>query len=142
MWWKRFADTGHHAEMGGTWFDEGTQFNIAREIKRYSLPTLGCRQRRLGHHGQLCLNTGPAFGVDETQEEWVLLSRTLSYLPSCPVGGQSIQESRPILLRECVRDRSSHAMGIVPGFGTSGLQVSRIAGELDNTLDLFFGVLH
>ena len=39
-WWKRFADTDHHAEMGGTWFDEGTQLNIAREIKRYSLPTV------------------------------------------------------------------------------------------------------
>ena len=90
----------------------------------------------------MCLNASPAFGAEETQEEWVLLSRTLSYLPSCPVGGQSIQESRPILLRECVRDRSSHAMGIVPRFGTSGLQVSRIAGKLGNTLDLFFGVLH
>ena len=39
-WWKRFADTDHHAEMGGTWFDEGTQLNIAREIRRYSLPTV------------------------------------------------------------------------------------------------------
>ena len=26
--------------MGGTWFDEGTQLNIAREIQRYSLPTV------------------------------------------------------------------------------------------------------
>ena len=34
-WWKRCADTDHHAEMGGTWFDEGTQHNIAREIRRY-----------------------------------------------------------------------------------------------------------
>ena len=39
-WWKRFGDTDHHTEMGGTWFDEGTQHNIAREIKRYSLPTV------------------------------------------------------------------------------------------------------
>ena len=39
-WWKRFADTDHHAEMGGTWFDEGTQLNIAREIEWYSLPTV------------------------------------------------------------------------------------------------------
>ena len=21
-WWKPFADTAHHAEMGGAWFDE------------------------------------------------------------------------------------------------------------------------
>ena len=90
----------------------------------------------------MCLNAGPAFRVDEIQEEWVLLSRTLSYLPSRPIGGQSIEESRPILLRESVRDRSSHAMGVVPRFGTSGLKVSRIAGKLGNTLDLFFGVLH
>ena len=39
-WWKRFAGTDHYTEMGGTWFDEGTQLNIAREIKRYSLPTV------------------------------------------------------------------------------------------------------
>ena len=39
-WWKRFGDTDHFTEMGGTWFDEGTQHNIAREIKRYSLPTV------------------------------------------------------------------------------------------------------
>lgn len=39
-WWKRFGDTDHYTEMGGTWFDEGTQHNIAREIKRYSLPTV------------------------------------------------------------------------------------------------------
>ncbi len=39
-WWKRFGDTDHHTEMGGTWFDEGTQLNIAREIQRYSLPTV------------------------------------------------------------------------------------------------------
>ena len=26
--------------MGGTWFDEGTQLNIAREVRRYSLPTV------------------------------------------------------------------------------------------------------
>lgn len=38
-WWKWFAGTDHHAEMGGTWFDEGTQLDIAREIERYSLPT-------------------------------------------------------------------------------------------------------
>ena len=23
-WWKRFADSDHHAEVGATWFDEGT----------------------------------------------------------------------------------------------------------------------
>ena len=43
-WWKRFADTDHHVELGGTWFDEGTQLNIAREIKRYSLPTVLSRR--------------------------------------------------------------------------------------------------
>ena len=39
-WWKQFAGTDHHSEMGGTWFDEGTQLNIAREIRRYTLPTV------------------------------------------------------------------------------------------------------
>ena len=39
-WWKRLGDTDHYTEMGGTWFDEGTQHNIAREIERYSLPTV------------------------------------------------------------------------------------------------------
>ena len=37
-WYKQFGDSGHRTEMGGTWFDEGTQLNIAREIQRYSLP--------------------------------------------------------------------------------------------------------
>lgn len=39
-WWKRFGDTDHYTEMGGAWFDEGTQRDIAREIERYSLPTV------------------------------------------------------------------------------------------------------
>lgn len=39
-WYRRFADTDHWTEMGGTWFDEGTQRNIAREIERYSLSTV------------------------------------------------------------------------------------------------------
>ena len=39
-WYKQFGDTGRRTEMGGTWFDEPTQLNIAREIQRYSLPTV------------------------------------------------------------------------------------------------------
>ena len=39
-WYKRFPGADHRTEMGGTWFDEGTQLNIAREIQRYSLPTV------------------------------------------------------------------------------------------------------
>ncbi|MYG97930.1 MAG: FAD-dependent oxidoreductase [Acidimicrobiaceae bacterium] len=39
-WYKQFPGTGHRNEMGGTWFDEATQLNIAREIQRYSLPTV------------------------------------------------------------------------------------------------------
>ena len=39
-WYKPLAGTGRHTEMGGTWFDEGTQLNIAREIQRYSLATV------------------------------------------------------------------------------------------------------
>ena len=39
-WYKQFGGTGHRTEMGGTWFDEATQVNIAREIQRYSLPTV------------------------------------------------------------------------------------------------------
>ena len=39
-WYKQFGGTGHRNEMGGTWFDEATQLNIAREIQRYSLPTV------------------------------------------------------------------------------------------------------
>jgi monoamine oxidase len=39
-WYKQFGGTDHRNEMGGTWFDEATQLNIAREIQRYSLPTV------------------------------------------------------------------------------------------------------
>ncbi len=39
-WWKQFPGSDRRTEMGGTWFDEGTQLNIAREIQRYSLPTV------------------------------------------------------------------------------------------------------
>ena len=35
-WGKRFVGTEPLTEMGGIGFDEGTQFNIAREIERYS----------------------------------------------------------------------------------------------------------
>ena len=38
-WYRRFADTDHLIEMGGTWFAEESQHNIAEEIRRYSLPT-------------------------------------------------------------------------------------------------------
>ena len=96
----------------------------------------------LCHHGQMFLNTGPVFGSDETREEWALLDRTTSNLPGCPICGQFIQEGRPILLRECVRERSSHPLRAVPRFGTSGIQFSRIAGKLGNALDLLICVVH
>lgn len=39
-WYRPFADTEVHVEMGGTWFAEEAQRNIAAEISRYSLPTV------------------------------------------------------------------------------------------------------
>jgi len=39
-WYRPFADTGYHVEMGGTWFDPVTQVNIGGEIERYGLPTI------------------------------------------------------------------------------------------------------
>ncbi|MEI6373701.1 MAG: NAD(P)/FAD-dependent oxidoreductase [Actinomycetes bacterium] len=39
-WYRRFADTDHYIEMGGTWFAEEAQSHIAEEIRRYSLPTI------------------------------------------------------------------------------------------------------
>ncbi len=38
-WYRRFADTGYKVELGGTWFAEEFQLNIANEIKQYALPT-------------------------------------------------------------------------------------------------------
>ncbi len=35
-WYKQFGDTGRRNEMGGTWFDEPTQLNIAPgQLSRY-----------------------------------------------------------------------------------------------------------
>ena len=96
----------------------------------------------LCHHGQMRLNSGPAFGADQAKEVLALLGRTPSNLPSGSICGQSIQKSRPVVLRECVCDCPSHAPTIVPRFGTSGFQVSWIAGKLRNALDLFFCVAH
>lgn len=39
-WYRQFADTSFKIELGGTWFAEDYQLNIAGEIKRYSLPTV------------------------------------------------------------------------------------------------------
>lgn len=39
-WYRPFADTDFHIEMGGTWFAQEAQRNIAAEISRYSLPTV------------------------------------------------------------------------------------------------------
>lgn len=39
-WYRRFGGTDHKVELGGTWFAEEFQLNIAEEIKRYSLPTV------------------------------------------------------------------------------------------------------
>jgi monoamine oxidase len=39
-WYRPFADTGYSIELGGTWFAEEAQLNIAREIQRYGLPTV------------------------------------------------------------------------------------------------------
>jgi monoamine oxidase len=39
-WYRPFAGTGYSIELGGTWFDEQSQLNIAREIRRYALPTV------------------------------------------------------------------------------------------------------
>jgi monoamine oxidase len=39
-WYRPFASTGYSIELGGTWFDEQSQINIAREIRRYGLPTV------------------------------------------------------------------------------------------------------
>lgn len=36
----KFHASTRRNEMGGTWFDEPTQLNIAREIQRCSLPTV------------------------------------------------------------------------------------------------------
>ena len=39
-WYRPFAETDYSIELGGTWFDEQSQHNIAREIRRYALPTV------------------------------------------------------------------------------------------------------
>ena len=39
-WYRPFADTDRPIEMGGTWFAEEAQRNIAREIARYAIPTV------------------------------------------------------------------------------------------------------
>ncbi len=39
-WYRPFADTDRPIELGGTWFAEEAQLNIAEEIQRYSLPTI------------------------------------------------------------------------------------------------------
>lgn len=39
-WYRDFAGTAYHVEMGGTWFDPGTQVTIGREVQRYGLPTV------------------------------------------------------------------------------------------------------
>jgi monoamine oxidase len=39
-WYRPFAGTRYSVELGGTWFDEESQLNIAREVRRYRLPTV------------------------------------------------------------------------------------------------------
>lgn len=39
-WYRPFADTDLHVELGGTWFAQEAQRNIAAEIDRYDLPTV------------------------------------------------------------------------------------------------------
>jgi monoamine oxidase len=63
-WYRQFADTAYQVEMGGTWFDEESQVNIAGEIQRYSLPTIlspAGRELRSSFEGRLL--TGADFPV-------------------------------------------------------------------------------
>ncbi len=87
-WYRRFADTAHRVELGGTWFDEGTQRNIAREIERYSIPTVlspagqelrvTLSGRRLERHEQpVPINVRPA--LDKALDFIVEQSRRVTF---------------------------------------------------------------
>ena len=104
-----------------------------------------CHKREKGTlcgDGQVRFHSGSAAGADKAQEVLAVLGRAESNMSSRPIRGQSVQESLPVFVRECVSDSISRLPTPFPRFGTGGFQVGRVAGELGDTLNLLLGVIH
>lgn len=83
-WYRPFAGTGYHVEMGGTWFDPVTQAAIGGEVERYGLPTVlspdGINLRSvLSEHRldpqDIPMPSGQGVALDAAMERLVALSR-------------------------------------------------------------------
>ena len=76
-WYRPFASTEHHVELGGTWFSLARQAPLAEEVERYGLRVVPAAARRSARW-----HTGGAIrhGLPVPQSEGAVLERALRRL--------------------------------------------------------------